>query len=239
MRVSDNSDFSVLSKLIKQYAKLIFLFPLFLCIFLFFLYLKFSPLWEVEGTFTVDRSFLGVQKLSQKEILYFLNNPTQNSSFSSLSNYSLTAKIIPDTSLIRFKLKNYSEEAILNDIKLLEASLNDYFLVELNRLKVQDDYHRGILSTLNDQLYIKFPGSDQSRTVISFLIANSLAEIQIKLKNYLIISTGIQSGSTVFHVTFSKPRLTIYSLHICSLFLFMYFACVFLLAYSIVIFKSK
>jgi len=237
MSIADNSDYSFQLKIIKKNAKLIFIVPLFLCLFSFFLYVKLLPQWEVEGTFSFGNSFLSIHKSSQKEVVYFLNNPTQNSSFENLADSSLTARIIPDTNYIKFKLKAFSEDAILDNIKLLDTSLKNYFLVELKRLKKKSDHQKEVLSSLSSQLSIKLKKTEPYNPIMSLLIENSLAEAQLKIEDYLILSSAMQSSNTEFNFSFAKPKNYIFTLHNLFFLLFMYLAFVLVLVYSLVILK--
>jgi hypothetical protein len=242
MSIADNSDYSFQLKIIKKNAKLIFIFPLFLRLFSFFLYVKLLPHWEVEGTFSFGNSFLSIHKSSQKEVVYFLNNPTQNSSFENLVDSSLTAKIIPDTNYIKFKLKAFSEDAILDNIKLLDTSLKNYFLVELKRLKKKSDHQKEVLSSLSSQLSIKLKKTEPYNPIMSLLIENFLAEAQLriedlKIEDYLILSSAMQSSNTEFNFSFAKPKNYIFTLHNLFFLLFMYLAFVLVLVYSLLILK--
>ena len=216
-----------------------FIFPLFLCLFSFFLYVKLLPHWEVEGTFSFGNSLLSINKSSQKEVVYFLNNPTQNSSFENLVDSSLTAKIIPDTNYIKFKLKAFSEDAILDNIKLLDTSLKNYFLVELNRLKKKSDHQKEVLSSLSSQLSIKLKKTEPYNPIMSLLIEIFVAEAQLKIEDYLILSSALQSSNTEFNFSFAKPKNYIFTLHTLFFLLFMYLAFVLVLVYSLSVFKNK
>jgi hypothetical protein len=117
------------------------------------------------------------------------------------------------------------------------TTLKNYYLAELNNTMMKKDHQIEVLSSLSSQLSIKIKKNEPSVPVILLLIENFVAEAQLKLEDYLILSSALESSNTEFKFSFAKPKNYIFSLHSLFFLLFIYLAFVLVLSYYLVFLK--